>query len=338
MLKILVTGGCGFIGSNFINKLFWKKKYMFVNVDSMNYCANESNIDELIRMSPDYAFYQENINNQEKMVSILMNHEIDVVVHFAAQSHVQNSFEDSLLFTNDNVVGTHNLIEASRKYGKLKKFIHISTDEVYGESLLGCKENKKDEGSNLSPTNPYAATKAAAEMIVSSYHKSFNVPVVITRGNNVYGYNQYPEKIIPRFINLLLDNKNVTIQGDGTAVRGFLHAYDTVMAIEHVIDFGNVGEIYNIGCDDRDEYAVKQIADMLIKLIKGDGVDTSKYITYIEDRPFNDQRYYISNKRIRELGWKPKMDFVESIQLLIEHERSKREATNTVSQIVESNK
>ena len=321
MINLLVTGGCGFIGSNFINCVFPKNKYRIVNVDSMNYCANEENIKLKIRNNENYTFYKVNINNNLKILEILNNHNIDIVIHFAAQSHVQNSFEDSLLFTQDNIVGTHNLIESCRKYGKLNKFIHVSTDEVYGESHLGEKEKKKDEFSILSPTNPYAATKAAAEMIVKSYYKSFNVPVVITRGNNVYGYNQYPEKIIPKFISLLLKNEPVTIQGDGSAVRGFLHSFDTASAFETIIDKGVVGEIYNIGCDDCDEYTVLEISKMLIKLIHGENVEINSYIKYIEDRPFNDQRYYISNKKIRELGWSPKINFSQGIKLLIEYEK-----------------
>jgi dTDP-glucose 4,6-dehydratase len=323
MLNLLVTGGYGFIGSNFINCVFPKKKYKIINVDSMNYCSNEENVNILIRTDPNYIFYKANINNNLKMSQIIRDHNIDIVIHFAAQSHVQNSFEDSLLFTEDNIFGTHNLIETCRKYGKLKKFIHVSTDEVYGESHLGEKETKKNESSILSPTNPYAATKAAAEMIVKSYYTSFNVPVIITRGNNVYGYNQYPEKLIPRFIKLLLNNEPVTIQGNGNAVRGFLHSFDTANAFETIIDKGIIGEIYNIGCDDCDEYTVLEISNILIKLIHGENTNMNDYIKYIEDRPFNDQRYYISNKKIRELGWSPKINFLQGIKLLIEHEKMK---------------
>ena len=327
--NLLVTGGCGFIGSNFINCVFDQNKYSVVNVDCINYCADEENVDAHIRASPDYVFYKNNINDQSRMLEILRQHRINVVVHFAAQSHVQNSFDDSLLFTHDNVLGTHNLIEACRKYDKLTKFVHVSTDEVYGESHLGEKEQKKDEFSVLSPTNPYAATKAAAEMIVSSYHKSFGVPVIISRGNNVYGYNQYPEKVIPRFINLLMDGSPVTVQGDGSAVRGFLHVTDTAAAFDCIIEKGVVGEIYNIGCDDKDEYTVSEVAEMLIRAIKGPDVAVTDHISYIKDRPFNDQRYYINNLKIRELGWEPRVEFVEGIRLLIQHEKNKRAGTLT---------
>ena len=183
-----------------------------------------------------------------------------MIINFAAQSHVQNSFEDSLLYTNDNILGTHTLLECCRKYGKIDRFIHVSTDEVYGESMNTINEQHKTEHSILCPTNPYAATKAAAELIAQSYNHSFNFPVIITRGNNVYGPNQYPEKLIPRLIELLKNNKKVTIQGDGSCVRAFLHSYDTAKAFECILEKGNIGEIYNIGCDEGMEYSVLEIA------------------------------------------------------------------------------
>jgi dTDP-glucose 4,6-dehydratase/UDP-glucose 4,6-dehydratase len=221
---------------------------------------------------------------------------------------VQNSFEDSLKYTQDNILGTHILLECCRHYGKLERFIHVSTDEVYGESMNSVNEKSKTEQSILCPTNPYAATKAGAELIAQSYNHSFNMPVIITRGNNVYGQNQYPEKLIPRFIQQLKNDEKVTIQGEGTAVRAFLHAYDTARAFECILENGKVGEIYNIGCDEGMEYSVMSVAKMLIKLIKNTD-DYDKWITYIEDRPFNDQRYYISNEKVKELGWSITIEF-----------------------------
>jgi dTDP-glucose 4,6-dehydratase len=247
---------------------------------------------------------------------ILENYHIDTVIHFAAQSHVQNSFEDSLKYTNDNILGTHTLLESCRKYGKITKFIHISTDEVYGESLLHEDEEKKNEQSILCPTNPYAATKAGAELIANSYRYSFNMPIIITRGNNVYGPNQYPEKLIPRFIHLLKENHKVTIQGDGSNVRAFLHALDVAKALDLILEKGKIGEIYNIGSDEDKEYTVLQIAHILIGLIKKtDNYDD--YIEYVEDRPFNDKRYYISNEKVKALGWSIDKDFMEGLQELI---------------------
>ena len=197
------------------------------------------------------------------------------------------------------------------------KFIHVSTDEVYGESMIDKTENKKTEESILCPTNPYAATKAGAELIAQSYYHSFNVPIIITRGNNVYGPNQYPEKIIPLFIKLLKEDGKVTIQGDGTNVRAFIHVFDVVRAFDVILEKGVIGEIYNIGSDDNEEYSVKHVAEMLIKKIKKTEA-YSDHIEYIQDRPFNDKRYYISNEKIKNLGWGIKENFEDGINKLID--------------------
>jgi dTDP-D-glucose 4,6-dehydratase len=182
--------------------------------------------------------------------------------------------------------------------------------------MLSEHEEKKHEGSVLCPTNPYAATKAAAELIATSYYHSFNMPIIITRGNNVYGPNQYPEKLIPKFIQQLLNNERVTIQGDGTNVRAFLHVLDVCSALSLVLEKGNIGEIYNIGSDDHHEYTVTQIAHMLIEKIQK-STDYDNWITYIEDRPFNDKRYYIRNQKVKDLGWSIDMDFNNGVDDLI---------------------
>jgi len=317
MKNILVTGGCGFIGSNFVNYYFHKNKDVnIVNLDAMYYCANEFNVNEEIRNSDRYHLVKGNLCSFDLLTHILSNYKIDTIIHFAAQSHVQNSFEDSLQYTNDNVLGTHTLLETARRYGKIKKFIHISTDEVYGESMIMDDEEKKNESSILCPTNPYAATKAAAELIAKSYYFSFKMPIIITRGNNVYGPNQYPEKLIPRFIKLLKEDHPVTIQGDGSNVRAFLHVLDVCGALECIIEKGQLGEIYNIGSDDHYEYSVLEIAQKLIHKIKNTD-DFDKWITYIADRPFNDKRYYISNEKVKKLGWTINVDFERGLNELI---------------------
>jgi 3,5-epimerase/4-reductase len=302
-VNLLTTGGCGFIGSNFINYYFPKGKLnKLVNLDAMYYCADETNIAQSIRTNERYVFIKGNLCNTDLINSVLKEYDITHVIHFAAQSHVQNSFDDSLTFTTDNILGTHNLLESCRTYGKIELFIHVSTDEVYGESMNTVDETHKTEHSVLCPTNPYAATKAGAELIAQSYSHSYKMPIIITRGNNVYGPNQYPEKLIPKFIKLLKDNKKVTIQGDGSTVRAFLHSYDTVKAFECILEHGCVGEIYNIGCDEGMEYSVLDIAKILIKMIQHTE-NYNEWIEYIEDRPFNDQRYYISNQKLKDLGW-----------------------------------
>ena len=316
-VNLLITGGCGFIGSNFINYYFPKNKVnLLVNLDAMYYCANEANIDENIRNSETYKLAKGNLCESDLVNHILIEYNITHVIHFAAQSHVQNSFDDSLTFTKDNVLGTHILLECCRKYGKIERFIHVSTDEVYGESMNSIDEQCKTEHSVLCPTNPYAATKAGAELIAQSYCHSYKMPIIITRGNNVYGPNQYPEKLIPKFIKLLKEDKKVTIQGEGTSVRAFLHAYDTATAFEAVLEKGKIGEIYNIGCDEGMEYSVLEIAKILIKMIKNTE-NYDEWIEYIEDRPFNDQRYYISNHKLKDLGWEIKKLFENEIEYLL---------------------
>ena len=317
-MNLLVTGCCGFIGSNFVNYYFKENSSVnIINLDAMYYCASENNVDEHIRKSDRYKLIKGNLCSFELISSTLELYNIDTVIHFAAQSHVQNSFDDALQYTNDNVVGTHTLLEACRKYGKIQRFIHISTDEVYGESMISENEEKKNEGSVLCPTNPYAATKAAAELIAKSYYHSFKMPIIITRGNNVYGPNQYPEKLIPIFIQQLLKGNQVTIQGDGSNIRAFLHVSDVCSALKLVLENGKIGEIYNIGSDDHHEYTVSQVAHILIEKIIGTK-DYDKWISYIQDRPFNDKRYYISNQKVKDLGWTIETDFNNGIDELIE--------------------
>jgi dTDP-glucose 4,6-dehydratase/UDP-glucose 4,6-dehydratase len=316
-MNLLITGGCGFIGSNFINYYFPKNKFRtMVNIDAMYYCASETNVDARIRFHKDYVLVKGNLCDFDMVRETVEKYQITHVIHFAAQSHVQNSFEDSIKFTHDNILGTHTLLEVCRRYGKIEKFIHVSTDEVYGESMNHIEEKHKTEHSILCPTNPYAATKAGAELIAQSYNHSYKMPIIITRGNNVYGPNQYPEKLIPLFIKQLKENKKVTIQGSGTAVRAFLHAYDTAKAFECILEKGVVGEIYNIGCDDKMEFSVMEIAKILIKLIKNTE-NYNEWIEYIEDRPFNDQRYYISNQKLKDLGWNIEVTLMNGLNELI---------------------
>jgi dTDP-glucose 4,6-dehydratase len=276
-------------------------------------------VDEIVRQCSDrYRFIKGNLQSFDLLNYIFQTNKITHVVHFAAQSHVQTSFTDAIAYTNDNILGTHNLLEAVRLHCKtLKLFIHISTDEVYGENE---SSDIKTEKSILCPTNPYAATKASAELIAQSYYHSFKMPIIITRGNNVYGPNQYPEKVIPRFIHQLQSGSKVTIQ-NGDCMRAFLHVYDTATAFIVILEKGKIGEIYNIGCDEGMEYSILEVAKMLIrKIINVDdntSIDFNDYIEYIEDRPFNDKRYYISNDKLKKLGWNITVDFETGINDLI---------------------
>jgi dTDP-glucose 4,6-dehydratase len=313
MKNILVTGGCGFIGSNFINN-FFKNHHHFniVNLDALYYCAKLENIDIEVRNNSNYTFIQGSICNQHIVKFILENYKIDTIIHFAAQSHVDNSFSNPLQYTNDNITGTHTLLECIRYYGKIQKFIHVSTDEVYGESL----GDIKSETSLLNPTNPYAATKAAAEMLVNSYVYSYGLPAIITRGNNVYGPRQYPEKLIPKFILSLLGNKKCTVHGEGKTVRSFLYVDDVVKAFEIILFKGKIGEIYNIGTNE--EYSVLDITKKLVGKIKND-INFKNYVEYVEDRKYNDLRYNIEFEKLKELGWEQTVGIDEGLDKTIEY-------------------
>jgi dTDP-glucose 4,6-dehydratase len=321
-MNLLITGGCGFIGSNFINSYFYHNACQrLVNIDALYYCADENNVKKDIQQHPRYVMVKGNICSSDMVSFVLEHYQITHVIHFAAQSHVQNSFEDSILFTRDNILGTHTLLECCRKYGKIQKFIHVSTDEVYGESMI-IDDTQKTEESALCPTNPYAATKASAELLAKSYCHSFKMPIIITRGNNVYGENQYPEKLIPKFITHLLQHHKLPIQGDGSHTRAFLHVSDVVNAFITILEHGKEGEIYNIGCDEQMEYTVDDIAKLLVMLIYNED-NYQSYIEYVEDRPYNDKRYYISNSKLKEMGWTIQKDFLEGLTELINYFRQK---------------
>ncbi len=312
-MNIFITGGCGFIGSNFINYYFNKNDSCnIICLDAMYYCANLNNINEHIRKSDRFKFIKGNLCDFDFIKYILNEYKITHIVHFAAQSHVDNSFHQSFQYTQDNVVGTHTLLEAIKETDLNIFLLHFSTDEVYGESL---HNEMKNEQSILCPTNPYSASKAAAEMFVYSYIYSFKLKAIISRGNNVYGPNQYPEKLIPKFIDLLKNNKKCTIAGSGSSIRNFIHVDDVCSAVDIIINKGSLGEVYNIGGDHNNEYSVMDVAKKLIKLIKNSD-DYQDYIEYIEDRPFNDTRYFISNDKLKELGWDQKIFFDEGLKLI----------------------
>jgi dTDP-glucose 4,6-dehydratase len=213
-------------------------------------------------------------------------------------------------FTVSNVLGTHSLLEACRIYGKIKKFLHVSTDEVYGEVETG----SADENYRLDPTNPYAATKAGAEFMVRAYNHSFKLPIVITRGNNVFGKHQYPDKVIPRFISQIRDGRKITIHGNGDAVRNFIHVDDVSSALDFILNKGVIGETYNIGSSD--EVSVMELASTLIGIMKP-GDDLANHTVHVKERTFNDSRYSVSSAKLRALGWEKKTNFEDGLKATI---------------------
>jgi dTDP-glucose 4,6-dehydratase len=293
MKKIVITGGAGFIGSHIIDEFAEKYPDAQVTVlDKMTYAADVHNLMHHLERK-----------NFRLLVGDLRDMHIcqqavegaDLVIHAAAESHVDNSFGNSIEFSKTNVEGTHCLMEACR-VAKTPKIIHVSTDEVYGEIITGAAH----EDSPFLPTNPYSASKAAAEMIINSYKKSFNLPVIIVRANNIFGIRQYPEKLIPKFITLLAMGKKLTLHGDGKNRRHFLAARDFTNALMILNEKGVVGECYNVGTTQ--EFENIEIAHILCDLF---GVTPKDYITYVDDRPFNDARYAVVWDKISALGWKP---------------------------------
>lgn len=323
----LVTGGCGFVGSHYLNHAVHAyPNFQFINIDAMYYCASHENIRKDTRDAKNYLFFECNINNLTFVKHIILTHGVTTVVHFAAQSHVDSSFlsEKSLCYTEDNVKGTHSLLEAVRQCDPENRitFLHFSTDEVYGESLLG--EDAKTEMSLMCPTNPYAASKAASELLVNSYHHSYGLKCIITRGNNIIGTNQYPEKLIPRFIHLLMAGKKCTVHGSGESQRSFISVRDICTAVDCILEKGVVGQIYNIGSDEKNERSVLEVARYLISRVvdKSDARSETDFIEFVRDRPFNDRRYFINNAKLQQLGWRQQFTFEDEVDRILESIRA----------------
>lgn len=264
-----------------------------------------------------YKFIKGNITCADLVEYVLQTERIDTVMHFAAQSHVDNSFGNSIAFSQTNILGTHVLLEAARIHGGIKRFIHVSTDEVYGEGRFDTEAMTEDHV--LEPTNPYAATKAAAEFLVKAYQRSFKLPTIITRSNNVYGPHQYPEKLIPKFINQIARDRPVTIHGDGLHTRNYLYIADVVSAFDIVLHKGDIGQVYNIG--GTNERSNKQVAMDLLRFMRPKAENQNgdaKHITYVTDRAFNDLRYTIDAAKIRKLGWKESVSWSEGLQKTVQ--------------------
>jgi len=316
--SILVTGMAGFIGSNVIVNLVKKyPDYYFVGVDKLSYCSTLKNFEE-IDATDNFVFIEADITDLSHMEQIFEAYNVKIVLHFAAYTHVDHSFANSIIFTNNNVLGTHILLEVSKEFN-VERFIHVSTDEVYGDQQ---DVISVEETTVLVPTNPYAATKAAAEHLVRAYHISFGLPIIITRGNNVYGPKQYPEKVIPKFIFHLLNGEKCPIQGTGEQKRSFLYTEDVVSAFDIILHNGVIGETYNIGS--KTEHSVLEVLKELMAIIHP-GKDFMDYLTFEKDRDFNDQRYYISVEKLEKLGWKKTVPFKEGIRKTVKWYRDNKD-------------
>lgn len=319
MKTVLVTGGAGFIGSNFIKFMLDKHPdYRIINVDALTYAGNLENLIDISDNS-NYAFIKADIRNREKIDGIFAMYLVDSVVNFAAESHVDRSIEEPEVFLTTNIVGTQVLLDVAKKYWKVNpddkyckkyrqgvKFLQISTDEVYG--ALG-KTGMFVETMPLMPNSPYSASKASADMIVRAYHKTYGMPVNLTRCSNNYGPYQFPEKLIPLMINNCLKNKDLPVYGDGMQIRDWLHVLDHCSAIDTVLHKGINGEVYNIGGNN--EKANIEIVKFIIETLG----KSEKLIKYVKDRPGHDRRYAIDNTKITtQLGWEPAYTFAQGMK------------------------
>lgn len=309
MKRILVTGGAGFIGSNFVNLMLKEHQdYYIVNLDKLTYAGNLENLTESEK-NPNYKFIKGDIGNAELVDYIFSEYEIKYVINFAAESHVDRSILGSGVFYKTNVLGTNVLLEASRRH-KVEKFVHVSTDEVYGS--LG-ETGKFTETTPLSPNSPYSSSKAGSDIMVQAFFHTYGFPGVITRCSNNYGEYQFPEKLIPLMVINAMHNKKLPVYGDGLNVRDWIYVHDHNRAIDLVFQKGRAGEVYNIGADS--ERKNIEIVKLILKTL-GKGEDL---IEYVKDRPGHDRRYAIDSAKIEtELGWKPRVTFEQGMRQTIE--------------------
>ncbi len=312
-MKLLITGGCGFIGTNFIlNKINIDNNIIF-NIDKITYAGNESNLIHL-KNNENYKFYKADINDQNLLDDILFRFQPDVIVNFAAESHVDRSIDDSTDFIKTNVLGTFSLLNSSLKYfrseNKEFKFIHVSTDEVFGS--LG-PSGKFDENTPYSPRSPYSASKASSDHLVRAWNSTYNLPTIITNCSNNFGPYQFPEKLIPLMIINCISEKKLPVYGNGKNVRDWLYVHDHCDAIYDVIKFGKIGETYLIGGNNELENIeiVKMICSIMDeKIPRPNGNAYSELINFVDDRPGHDERYAINFNKIQtDLKWQPKEDF-----------------------------
>lgn len=307
-MKVLITGGAGFIGSNFVNYMVKKyPNYQIINLDALTYAGNLENVKE-VENEPNYRFVKGDITNRE-LVESLFAEGVDAVVNFAAESHVDRSITDPGVFVRTNIQGTQVLLDAAKKYG-VKKYIQISTDEVYG--TLG-ETGYFTETTPLAPNSPYSASKAGADLLVRAYHETYGLPVNITRCSNNYGPYHFPEKLIPLMIINALNDQPLPVYGDGLNVRDWLHVEDHCSAIDLVLHKGRNGEVYNIGGNN--ERTNIQVVKAILRYLN----KPESLITFVEDRLGHDRRYAIDATKIRkELGWKPKYTFEEGLKKTID--------------------
>ncbi|XP_045913655.1 dTDP-D-glucose 4,6-dehydratase-like [Micropterus dolomieu] len=308
--SVLVTGGSGFIGSHLVCSLVYRHPdWRIINLDNLDYCCSPRSL-ESVEDRANYSFIRGDVCNSRLVNHIFNTENIDVIFHLAAKTHVESSFETPSSFQHVNIEGTRVLLGAAHQARHPpQRFIYVSTDEVYGASL----NEVFDESSPVRPSNPYSATKAAAEYLVRSYWDKYKFPIIITRSNNIYGPRQYTEKVIPRFLTLLQMNKKCTVQGTLPISRHFLFVDDAVNAFLLVLEKGTVGEIYNVGTSC--EIPIVQLARELVKMVKNvPDSEVKDWLEFVPDRPCVDLRYPITCEKLQQLGWRAAVSWAEGIR------------------------
>jgi len=304
---ILVTGGCGFIASNFINRISsdidTSNKYFIINIDNLSEGSDISNVNKNIS---NYVLINDDIRNEQALIDIFEKYDIEYIFHFAAQTHVDRSFIDPIYFADVNIIGTTTLLITATRYCKnIKRFIFVSTDEVANtdETSLG----------DYDPTNPYSASKAGAELMVNAFHYSYKLPVIITRSHNIFGKNQNSEKFIPKCVEKLMTNQKIPIYGDGSCLRNYLHIDDAIDAFKLIMEKGEIGEMYEL--ESKQIYSAFDLARKIIEIVKNNDTPFSfensydDYLDFIDDRPFHDTQYYVDSTSLLSLGWKQRRNF-----------------------------
>ena len=297
-MKMLITGGAGFIGTNFVHYIHENYDYDIVILDKLTYAGNKDNLKDVLN---DVTFIKGDIGSEEDVKTAMQG--CDLVVNFAAETHVDRSITDPSIFVKTDVLGTYNLLEYIRKYD-VEKYLQISTDEVYGSIENG----SFTEESNIDPSSPYSASKAGGDVLVSAYHKTYGLPALITRSSNNYGPYQYPEKLIPLFILNALQDKPLPVYGKGLNVRDWIYVMDNCSGVDTVLNKGKFGEVYNIGGGN--EKTNIEITHLILNILE----KPESLITYVEDRLGHDLRYSLDSTKTRKLGWEPEWDFESGLK------------------------